>query len=553
MKKILIINLRKLGDVFSTAHLINSLSKEGNTHISLLTYKESARAAHCIKNVNEVFEIDRKEIITLKTNKLFSDSFALEQLFKQLEKITNESWDQIINYSNDTVGAYVTSYLRKDSSMITGVHFNDQRNIVTQNDWELVFNDVLPQVRYSPIHFVDCYHKMSGAAPHREGFKVITNPRHNETAFLNFQELRRGHGGNENQTKIIGIQLKTADQTKDIPLDTLHKLYELIKKNSEIIPCLLIAPNDEERQIATEFNSHHNDEVIIVEADLNAIASVLLNLDLLVSPDTSIKHIANLTETPVLEISLGYAPFLKQGSYAKDTLVLTDSIINRSFKKNSFSRPTLITANDIMATILYSLSITKTVKPRLSEGVTLYQAQLDELGITYNPIAGSIDTSVELQRMASRQLLHQMLDSSSESFTNIDLNKINKNEAQEWINKEKSDVTFVMRDLLGTLRSLLQCAESKKSTREFIASLDKILSNIDKQTLVQIPSILFKTKIEAINAKTFDENTKEIESLLYKLKSDMQKLLQCLIAIESQLSASKVEDMVSRTHESIRN
>lgn len=553
MKKILIINLRKLGDVYSTAHLINSLSKDSNSHISLLTYKESARAAHCIKNVNEVFEIDRKEIITLKTNKLFSDSFALEQLFKQLEKITNEPWDQIINYSNDTVGAYVTSYLKKDSSMITGVHFNDQRNIVTQNDWELVFNDVLPQVQYSPIHFVDCYHKMSGVTPHREGFKVITNPRHNETAFLNFQELRKVHGKNENQTKLIGIQLKTADQSKDISLDTLHKLYELIKKNSEIIPCLLIAPNDEERQMASEFNSQHNDEVIIVEADLNAIASVLINLDLLVSPDTSIKHIANLTETPVLEISLGYAPFLKQGSYAKDTLVLTDSIINRSFKKNSFSRPTLITANDIMATILYSLSITKTVKPRLSEGVTLYQAKLDELGINYNPIAGSIDTFVELQRMASRQLLYQMLDTPSESFTNFDLNKINKNEALDWINKEKSDVTFVMRDLLGTLRSLLQCSESKKSTREFINSLDKILANIDKQTLVQIPTILFKTKIEAINAKTFDENTKEIESLLYKLKSDMQKLLQCLVAIESQLSASKVEDMVSRTHESIRN
>lgn len=553
MKKILIINLRKLGDVYSTAHLINSLASDSNTHISLLTYKESSRAAHCIKNINEVFEIDRKEIITLKTNKLFSDSFAFEQLFKQLEKITNESWDQIINYSNDIVGAYVTSYLKNDTSAITGIHFNGQRNIVTQNDWELVFNDVLPQVRYSPIHFVDCYHKMSGVVPQREGFKVITNPRHNETAFVNFQELRKSKGGNESQTRLIGIQLKTADQSKDISLDTLHQLCELFKMNSEIIPCLLIAPNDEERQIASEFNSYHNDKVIVVEADLNAIASVLLNLDLLVSPDTSIKHIANLTETPVLEVSLGYAPFLKQGTYAKDSLILSDSIKNRIFTKNSPTRATLITANDIMATILYSLSVTKTVKPRLTEGVTLYHAQFDQLGINYSPVAGTIDTSLELQRMASRQLLHQMLDSSLESFSNIDLSKINKNEAQDWINKEKTDVAFVMRDLLGTLRSLLQCAESKKSTREFVNNLDKILANIEKQTLVQIPSILFKTKIESINVKTFDENTKEIESLLYKLKSDMQKILQSLVTIESQLNASKVEDMVTRTHESIRS
>ena len=87
MKKVLIINLRRLGDVFSTAHLINSLTANGENQVSLLTYKESAKASENLKNVTNLFEIDRKEIITLKTNKLFSDGFALEQLYQQLSGI----------------------------------------------------------------------------------------------------------------------------------------------------------------------------------------------------------------------------------------------------------------------------------------------------------------------------------------------------------------------------------------------------------------------------------------------------------------------------------
>jgi len=64
---------------------------------------------------------------------------------------------------------------------------------------------------------------------------------------------------------------------------------------------------------------------------LQAVASVLMNIDLLVTPDTAIKHIADLTDTPVIEVSLGHAPFLKQGSYNCESLILSDDITTREF------------------------------------------------------------------------------------------------------------------------------------------------------------------------------------------------------------------------------
>lgn len=552
MKRILIINLRRLGDVFSTAHLINSMTATGTNHVSLLTYKESSKAAENLKNVQELYEIDRKEIITLKTNKLFSDGFALEQLFNQISTIKSQEWDQIINYSNDIVGAYLASYLKDSCKHVIGVHFNGQRNVVTQNDWELLFNDVLPVVKYAPVHFVDCYHKMAGVSLVKDGAKLKTNPRYNESAFNNINAVRKAHSVPEGQSKIIAIQLKTADASKDIPEQTLHELVTLIKANEELIPFLLIAPNDQERRMAEEFNKRHNDELVVVEADLLAITSVLMNIDLLITPDTAVKHIADLTDTPVVEVSLGHAPFLKQGSYSKDALILTDTIAARGFTKNSTTRQTSISALDIMATTLYALTRSKSIKPRLSAGVTLYQTSFDQMGIRYTPIAGTIDTKIEIQRLMSRQLINAMFEQNPDQEIYSDICTLDLTTASESVAQEKNIVTNVMKDILGTLRSLLQSTENRKSSKDFVMNLGKLISHIEGDSLVQIPVAMFKSKIEAINVKTFEENAKEVEVLLYELKSDMQKILQCLKELEVQINASKMEDMITRNLESVK-
>ena len=552
MKKILIINLRRLGDVFSTAHLINSLTTSGENQVSLLTYKENSKASSILKNVSNLFEIDRKELITLKTNKLFSDGFAFEHLFNQVSVIKNQKWDQIINYSNDLVGAHLSSYLKESSKEIIGVHYNTQRNIVMQNEWELLFNDVLPIVKYAPIHFVDCYHKMAGSTLIKDGHKIITNSKYNEMAFNNINAVRKAHNNIEGQCKAIGIQIKTADTSKDIPEKILNELLDLIRNHEELIPFLLIAPNEDERRFAENLNNAHNNELAIVEADLQAMTSVLMNMDMLITPCTAIKHLADLIETPVLEISLGHAPFLKQGSYSKNSLILTDVISNREFVKSNLAPHTSITALDIMSCLLYTLTRSKIIKPRLSDNVTLYQSSFDQMGIRYTPIAGTVNTKIEIHRLMSRQLISTWFDQNSDMRIYQDVCSLDLISATEWTNSEKVVVTNVMKDILGTLRSLLQSSENKKSSRDFIMNLGKLISHISSESLVQIPVSMFKSKIESINVKTFEENAKEVEVLLYELKSDIQKILQCLQELEVQINTSKMNDMISRNLESTK-
>jgi ADP-heptose:LPS heptosyltransferase len=555
MKNILIINLRRIGDVYTTGHLINSLTQVEGNAVSLLVYKESAKAANNLKNLTNLHVIDRKEIITLKTNKLFSDGFSLEQLFTQLQGIKNQKWDEIINYSNDLVGSYLCSYLRDSTEKVIGVHFNAQRSIVTNSDWEMLFNDVLPVVKYAPVHFVDCYHKMIGISHQSEGEKIITSPGHNATAFSNISTIRKNLAVTESTAKIIGIQLKTSDAAKDIPEETILELLTLLKGTPELIPILLIAPIDEERKYAVEINEKFNNELAVVEADLQAVASVLMNIDLLITPDTAIKHIADLTETPVLEVSLGYAPFLKQGSYSPGSLILTDIIIERDFTKTGNSKPakSKIKAQDIMSSVLYCFTKAKSIRPRLSNDVTLYSCSFDQLGARYSVVAGSVNAQIEIHRLMSRQLINVIYDHNESTEIYTDVTDFGSGAATTWSKNEKSNLTNVMKDLLGTLRSLLQSQENRKNSRDFVLNLGKLISHSEKNSIVQIPVMMFKTKIESINAKTFDENAKEVEVLLYELKSDIQKVLQCINKLEDKIVVQKKDDFMNRTQEPANN
>src|SRR5262249_16098474 len=55
---------------------------------------------------------------------------------------------------------------------------------------------------------------------------------------------------------------------------------------------------------------------------LEGVLSVLKHVDLLVTGDTSVKHLANAFDTPVLELSLGSSDYGRTGIYRANNLIL---------------------------------------------------------------------------------------------------------------------------------------------------------------------------------------------------------------------------------------
>ena len=154
MKEVLVINLKRNGDIFTTGHIIRSiLKKDPNTRISLLVLKEFERAAEALKGISQIYSIDRKKILTFAKNRIFSDGFALDQLNSDLNKVMLKSWDTIFNYSNDRVSTHITTLLKGRTTKHIGIRFNDYCNVEHSNEWSIIFNDVLPEVSTISIIF----------------------------------------------------------------------------------------------------------------------------------------------------------------------------------------------------------------------------------------------------------------------------------------------------------------------------------------------------------------------------------------------------------------
>lgn len=530
MKKILIINLRRLGDVYSSAHLVSSLVASGDTKVSTLVYQESMKAAKSLKNITSIHTINRHDIITLKTNKLFADVDALSELFSSLEEVKSQEWDQVINYSNDTVGTYLTSYLQNSTNTIAGIYYDKSHRSVLNNKWSLLFNDIITGVTHSPIHFVDCYHKMCNVPVKFGGTKITTQTAVGLLTQKRLSLVREEQTLTGKMAKIVGIQLKTANASKDLPVELVSDFIFLLKKNPGMVPILIIAPNDQERARAKMINENFSVQIPTIESDLATLPAILSSMDLLVTPDTAIKHIADLVNTPVLEVSLGTSPFLKQGTYSENSYVLTDAIENRNYSEEN---QTSITAMDVMSSVFYFFTDSKFEKPALSENVTLYTSRFDSLGVHYYPVTGTVNPKIEISRLMNRQLVSIVFQATQIDELYLDAKKYGQWTVTKWAETEKIQVTKFMRDLLSTMRTLIQNRNRKHNSMEFVQNLGKLLNHANTSELTQIPCLLFKGKLELIRGTTIEENSREVEILLHELKSNILKVLFIINQLEA--------------------
>lgn len=536
MKEILIINLKRNGDIFATGNVIRSYkTKYSEAKISLLVFEEFKNAANALRGVDHVFTIDRKNILTFKKNKIFSDGFAIDQFAKDLSGVLSKQWDVVYNYSNDRVSTHLTSTLRKNTGRHVGIKFNDTCTIEYSNEWSIVFNDILPSVKYAPVTFNDTYLRMASLTESTDSYILKTKDEYNESAAKNFAEIRKVES-NGNDIKLIGIQLFSSSKTKSLNRSQLISIIDSLYMNPNYFPILLVAPTPDERIFAEGINNEFNNSLVSVEADFIALNSVLMHLDLLVTTDTAIKHIADLSNLPTIEISLGEAPIFKQGTINTESYIITPRVDSRSFSKKLIENDpklqqsnSLINSQDITAIADHILLARDISDHNFTKGISVYSNQKDNLGTLYKYAFGDISSAAEIERLASRQYLSSKLaGADTEQITN-NLNNISNKTLDLWLNTAKDNVTESSKVLLGTLRSLLQLDGSGVKNRTFVENLSNLLNFCeDNSQFTAIPVLRFRARLETLNTADFSQSAREVEALLYELKSDIQIQVEIL-------------------------
>ncbi|OUR93029.1 hypothetical protein A9Q84_21230 [Halobacteriovorax marinus] len=527
MKKVLIVNLRRFGDIYSSGHLINSIAKNKGWDISLVVYKEFEKVAQNLQGVSQVFTIDRQKVITLTKSDIFNNGYALEEFYKDIKEFNSLAWDTVVNFSNDRVSTHLTTLLNAKEK--SGLTFSNIMRNNYNSDWDILLNDVVTEMDFSPIHFNDIHHNMLNIESNCNGLQLKTSANHNENAYKNISLLRQTDDGEER--KVVGIQIVTSDISKNIPEETLVSVISQLQENS-IVPMLLIAPTDSEREVANRINERFNGKLVSVESDFHALTSVVINLDAIVTPDTAIKHLADLVDTPCLEVSLGASPFLKQGSINEKSLILTRNIEDRTFKSNDESIE--VVSSDITTSALLILGLKPFKDVTISEGYALYRPYKDALGTSYFAVKGNINKEIEAQRIASRMYLAMTLtDLDNDSFLEMIL-ELKGDQFKRWLNNEKEAITNTTKDLLGTIRSLILMTENKSKTPAFIESLGNLIEHCSDVTITAIPTLFLRARLESLLSKDIADSIKDVEAQLYTMKTELLKVYAVLKSVEER-------------------
>jgi ADP-heptose:LPS heptosyltransferase len=515
MKNILIMNLGSSHDVISSSHLINSYKNEyPQSTIELLVYKENSEIASLINNVSQIHSIDRELIQKLSTNPLYSDAYALNSYADSLESIKVTNWDNIINYSNDDVSAYLM--LGLNSIERTGTYINTSGVAKTTDKWSNYQNFVASKMKRHTINRSALRCHMTKIPLYKDIEKLKIDPDYSVVAAQNFSKVRQMKGSPA--TFIVGINLEVSYDGYSLDYDTCVDLIEAIEESSDYKAVLLLNGKNYQRKLANDLNQKFDNKLISINVDTPAITSVIPNLDAIISTSSDQLLIADVMEVKCIEV--------RENSNKVRSPIVTNSENYVIYKEDAhaLSSDIILALNEEFGTEL-PISTLNSVNPT-------FKIIEDNYGVLATQIRGSLDIKSELRYHLERSVHLQMMGypKNEELISHIKENT-DSTQLTEFISSLKSELTGTVKILLATLRSLKGVRGSKSNLENFITYLDTLIMSGREDTFIGSLIRNFEGQIENIDSEDIDSNMKMIENHLFELKNNCQLITNIMTEV----------------------
>ena len=174
----------------------------------------------------------------------------------------------------------------------------------------------------------------------------------------------------------------------------------------------------------------------------------------------------------------------------------------------------------------------------------------DSLGRVAFPVVGNISYDKLISETMFRCVIAKKLNvtCTEHMFFNT-LSKVPIGDIKEWINKEKNCCLTVTKSVLRTLRSLIQLPKTQDGSKVFVDALDQLLDFCRTESITSVSVLFFRAKVESISCSVAAEGAKEIESLLYILKQDIQNVLSNIKSLEQYSFGSHTANNIKKRKE----
>jgi len=296
--KILVVSLLRLGDLIQQAPLLQGLrEKHPHAEIHLLLNRQFADVRRILGDtVDKYIHFDRENLQKGLGEASYNILWSYSQLEKLVHELNAESYDLALNFTHNKLSAYLIGAV--DAKEKKGLYQQDGRFQGLHNRWLRYFNDRFSGTQKSLFHYVELLGKAFS-------IPVKSAPAAPVKA----------------KSKLVLFQCLTSDSKKNWGLENFHQLKRTIEISLVDYEVMILGAPFEKETLLKVFS-----EKDLLICDLVEARKHLQNAALLVTGDTSIKHLAAQTGTPIVEIAIGSSDILKTGAYSARTVALTSAV-----------------------------------------------------------------------------------------------------------------------------------------------------------------------------------------------------------------------------------
>lgn len=294
--KILVVSLLRVGDLIQQRPLLVRLKElypEASLHV--LTNRSNLKAQVLFPEVDQWQSFDREELqqaVGTAEVPLLKPVQTLESLVNAL---ASEDYDLLLNMTHNRLSAFLCEVIparEKRGLVAQGTIFR-----AFENEWLRHFNERFSRTEGSVFHYVEILAHAFGLGP-------VSAPK-----------LRA-------QGQEILIQPLTSDIKKDFGFSRWRDLIDRLKNGAPGRPIRILGAPFEENILKREFP---NEELAI--CGWSELPVLFKNAALLITGDTSVKHLAAQSGVPLVELALGSSHPGKMGAFAEGAWILQSKVL----------------------------------------------------------------------------------------------------------------------------------------------------------------------------------------------------------------------------------
>ncbi len=286
--KILVVSLLRLGDIIQQIPLLRGLrSQYPDAEIHLLVNKQFSQIESIVEGlVTEIHYFDRENLQKSIGDARYNILWPYQQISNTLELLNSLEFDRVYNFTHNRLSAYLIGLMHAPA--IVGLFYRDGHFLGLSGSWMRYLNERFSGNSHSLFHYVEVLSR------------ALNIPISQDHQVLPFS-------GKE---KIVLFQCLTSDSKKNWKLDRFVALKKTIELALVDYKVRILAAEFEKDRLLRFFDE---DDLII--CNLAEAQEHLKRARLLVTGDTSIKHLAAQVGTPLVELVLGSSDFLKTRAF----------------------------------------------------------------------------------------------------------------------------------------------------------------------------------------------------------------------------------------------